>query len=416
MKKIRLITLLLPVIFYLSLPAGLARTAIVSTEDRTNIKPILPGAYQLEEYLPLLKNKRIGVFANQTSIIGNTHLIDTLVSLGVNVQKIFSPEHGFRGTADAGQKVNGNGDHSKIPIVSLYGKKLKPSAEDLQDIDILIFDIQDVGVRFYTYISSLEYFLESAVENGKPLIVLDRPNPNGFYVDGPVLQPQFKSFVGMQPIPVVYGLTIGEYAGLLLGENKIDQKEKGKDFSLHIIRCKNYTHADKYILPVAPSPNLKEMGSIYLYPSTCLFEGTVLSEGRGTDHPFEIFGHPDLPATLFKFIPRSMVGAMDPKWKDKICYGWNLFETNENHPQSQIQLKWILEAYKLFPDKPGFFLKPQKTNTASNDFFFNKLAGNNLLMQQIKAGKSESEIRKSWENELNDFKLVRKKYLLYEDF
>lgn len=416
MRAFQFLRFFLPVIFCLPLFNGIAETPLPTKTICTNIKPILPGAWQTEEYFPLLKNKKVGIFANQTSVIGNTHLIDTLLKSGIRISKIFSPEHGFRGTADAGEKVGSNKNTSGIPIISLYGKKLKPSAEDLKDIDLLIFDIQDVGVRFYTYISSLEYFMQSAIENDKPLIILDRPNPNGFYVDGPVLNPKFKSFVGMQPVPVVYGMTIGEYAHMLLGENKTFQKNALNNFKLKVIRCKNYKHSDKYLLPVAPSPNLKEMGSVYLYPSNCFFEGTVLSEGRGTHHPFEIFGHPDLPATLYKFIPRSMEGAKDPKWKDQICYGWNLFESKENNPVPKLQLKWILKAYELFPDKEKFFLKPAKKIPAPDDYFFNKLAGNDLLMQQIKDGKEEAAIRKTWEDGLRAFKTIRKKYLLYEDF
>lgn len=385
-------------------------------DDRTNIKPILPGAFQVNKYFPLLRNKNVGVFANQTSVIGGTHLIDTLVSAGINVVKVFSPEHGFRGKADAGEKVGSQSTGSGIPVISLYGKKLKPAVEDVENIDVLVFDIQDVGVRFYTYISSLEYFMEAAMEFGKPLIVLDRPNPNGFYVDGPVLQSAYKSFVGMQPIPVVYGMTIGEYAQMLLGEKWIKAKQTTKGFSLTVIRCENYSHADKYLLPVAPSPNLKEMGSVYLYPSTCLFEGTVLSEGRGTDHPFQIIGHPALPDTLFRFTPHSMEGAKDPKWKDQVCFGWNLSQTSGDYQIPKIQLGLILRAYHLFPDKAAFFLMPSTKDASATDYFFNKLAGNDALMLQIKNGTTESAIRKSWENDLDRFKKIRKQYLLYDDF
>lgn len=416
MNRFRILSAFLLLCFSSISTANTAKNTYRPIDDRTNIKPILPGAYQVNEYFPLLRNKNVGVFANQTSVIGNTHLIDTLVYAGIKVTKVFSPEHGFRGKADAGEKVDSQTTGSGIPVISLYGKKLKPSAEDVENIDVLVFDIQDVGVRFYTYISSLEYFIEAAMEYGKPLIVLDRPNPNGFYVDGPVLQPAFKSFVGMQPIPVVHGMTIGEYAQMLVGEKWINVKQISEGFSLTVIRCKHYSHADKYILPVAPSPNLKEMGSVYWYPSTCFFEGTVLSEGRGTDHPFQIFGHPALPDTLYRFIPRSMEGAKDPKWKDQVCFGWNLSKTISESQLPEIQIGLLLKAYRLFPDKPGFFLPPSKKDASATDYFFNKLAGNDTLMLQIKSGATEADIRKSWESDLARFKKIRKQYLLYDDF
>ncbi|HXL58744.1 MAG TPA: DUF1343 domain-containing protein [Chitinophagaceae bacterium] len=386
---------------------------------------ILPGAYQTIEYLPLLKNKRVAVFANQTSVIGNTHLVDSLKKLGVNIVKIFAPEHGFRGTADAGAKVQTYTDEQTgIPVISLYGSKVKPSKEDLKDVDILLFDIQDVGLRFYTYISSLQYFLESAIENKKPIMILDRPNPNGFYVDGPVLDTAYKSFVGMQPIPVVYGMTIGEYATMLYEERMLSEdikkllppKSEKQTSPIIVIHCKNYTHRSRYTLTVNPSPNLPYMGSVYWYPSTCFFEGTVITEGRGTDHPFQIFGHPKLPDFLYNFTPHSKPGATEPKFKDQLCYGWNLYGTNNTGTNTQIQLKWLLQAYQLFPDKENFFLRPKKSNPAPKDYSFNRLAGNNELMQQIIDGKTEEEIRKSWQPKLEAFKKIRKKYLLYPDF
>ncbi len=391
-----------------------------SNEKETTAKEILPGAYRLDVYLPYLKNKRVGIFANQTSMVGNTHLVDTLKKLGINIVKIFGPEHGFRGTADAGEKVGTYTDkQTGIKVISLYGSKAKPTPEDLKDVDILLFDIQDVGVRFYTYISSLQYFEEAAFENHKPLIILDRPNPNGFYVDGPVLDTAFKSFVGMQPIPVVYGMTIGEYARMLAGERWLSKKanetsqfyeqaKATKDTPVHflIVKCVNYTHESRYNLPVKPSPNLPDMMSIYRYPSTCFFEGTVMSEGRGTEHPFVIFGHPSLPDSLFSFTPHSSEGAKDPKLKDQLCYGWNTV----NEPVTKkLELKWLLQAYKLFPDKDEFFLKAK-----NGAYFFDKLAGSKMLRQQLKEGKSEEEIRKSWQPHLDAFKKIRKKYLLYE--
>jgi uncharacterized protein YbbC (DUF1343 family) len=401
----------------------------VASSVSSNTKPIRAGAERLSVYLPLLKGKTVGIFANQTSIVGNTHLVDTLQKSGVTIKVIFGPEHGFRGTADAGEKLGNYVDQQTgIPVVSLYGSKRRPSLEDVKDVDILLFDIQDVGVRFYTYISSLEEFMNAAFEYGKPLMILDRPNPNGFYVDGPVLEPKYKSFVGMQPVPVVYGMTIGEYAMMLSGEKWLNEKANARaeyyktaknsppDTMFHflVIKCENYTHESKYVLPVKPSPNLPEIQSIYWYPSTCYFEGTVLSEGRGTDKPFEIFGHPTLPKNLYKFTPTSRDGAKEPKLKDQVCFGWNISGTPGDvlkKVDNKIQLQYLLNAYKLFPDKENFFIIPKSGN--ADQSFFNKLAGNAELMQQIKAGVSEEEIRKSWEPKLTEFKEIRKKYLLY---
>jgi len=374
---------------------------------------ILPGANQLDEYLPLLKDKAVAIFANQTSVVGKTHLVDTLLKRGVNIRKIFAPEHGFRGTADAGENVNNLTDpKTGIPIISLYGNKNKPSTEDLKDIDIMIFDIQDVGARFYTYISSLQKYMEAAVMNGKPLIVLDRPNPNGFYVDGPVLDTAFRSFVGMQSIPVVYGMTMGEYADMLAGERLVpgfpkDYKKISSRIYLLIVPNQHYTHKSKYNLPVKPSPNLPNMQAIYLYPSICFFEGTSISLGRGTDKPFQQFGHPSFPKNLYRFTPRSTEGARNPPLINQLCYGYDLSKVNVAIIKGHIQLTWLLKAYHLFPDKEKFFL-------ASN--YFNTLAGSSVLAQQIRDGKRESAIRKSWEPGISRFKKIRKKYLLYPDF
>lgn len=381
------------------------------------------GAENMKQYLHLLKGKGVAVFANQTSVVGNTHLVDTLRKLGINIKVIFAPEHGFRGTADAGEKVgNYTDEKTSIPVVSLYGTKRKPSKEDLNGVDIMLFDIQDVGVRFYTFISSLEYYMTAAMEQGKYLIVLDRPNPNGHYVDGPVLEPAYKSFVGMQPVPIVYGMTIGEYAQMIYEEEWLDKNlydlagRHGK-FELTIIPCQKYTHSTMYELPVKPSPNLPNNQSIWLYPSTCFFEGTVLSEGRGTNKQFQMFGHPSLPKSLTSFTPRSMDGAKTPKLQDQLCYGWDLSGTQDavlKKVNNRVQLKWLLDAYKLFPDKATFFISPKSGKP--EDFFFNKLAGNSTLIQQIKDGKTEEEIRKSWEPALTEFKAIRKKYLMYKDF
>lgn len=381
--------------------------------------PIYPGAWQLNTYLPLLQGKKVGVFANHTSVIDRRHLVDTLLQLGIDITIIFGPEHGFRGTSDAGAHVSSYTDkQTGIPVVSLYGKKNKPSAEDLKQVDVMLFDLQDVGVRFYTYISSLQDYMESAIAFNKPLIVLDRPNPNGFYIDGPVLDRKYSSHVGMQPIPVVYGMTIGEYAKMLLGEHWLSTlPAAGKGFNLTVIPCRNYTHKSLYQLPVKPSPNLPDMATIYLYPSTCFFEGTVISEGRGTDHPFAIFGHPSLPHTLYAFTPQAREGASSPKLKDQQCYGWNVYDTATtiikqlNH---ELNLHWLIQAYEQFSDKEQFFL-PAKSGKPE-EYFFNKLAGNSHLMQQLIQGYTEAEIRTSWQADLTTFKNIRKKYLLYADF
>jgi len=385
---------------------------------------IISGAERMDVYLPYLKGKTVAIFANQTSMVKNTHLVDTLLKKGIKIVKIFGPEHGFRGDADAGAHVENAVDKKTgIPVISMYGDHNKPTAKDLKNVDIMIFDIQDVGVRFYTFISSLQYYIEAALENHKPLLILDRPNPNGFYVDGPVLNMKFKSFVGMQPVPIVYGMTIGEYAMMLTGEkwlstlaNKINsynittKPTADTPFHMLVIKCKEYTHSTIFSLPVNPSPNLREIQSIYAYPSTCFFEGTVLSEGRGTDKPFQIFGHPSLPKTLFSFTPKPNAGAKNSKCFNQVCYGWDISGTPEQLLQrvnKKIQLKYLIDAYKLFPGKDSFFLKNN---------FINKLAGNDTLVKQIKQGKTEAEIRKSWEPALSNFKKIRKKYLLYTDF
>lgn len=402
---------------------------------KPNGNKIVPAAERLDAYLPLLKGKKVAVFANQTSTVGNAHLVDVLKKNGVTIKVIFGPEHGFRGTADAGEKVETVVDKATgVPVVSLYGKKRKPSKEDLEGVDVMLFDIQDVGVRFYTYISSLEEYMESAIEHNIPLMVLDRPNPNGHYVDGPVLESKFKSFVGMQPVPVVYGMTIGEYAQMLLGEGWLSKETMkayeqnvlaatyppgAKYFQLTVIPNGGYTHKSMYTLPVKPSPNLPDIQSIYWYPSTCFFEGTVLSEGRGTDKPFQIFGHPSMPKNLYKFTPTSREGAREPKLKGQVCYGWNVSGTPQEvlkKVDNRLQLGWLIMAYKLFPDQANFFLGAKKEKLTDTDYFFNKLAGNATLMQQIRQGVPEPTIRKSWEPGLKKFKTIRKKYLLYPDF
>ncbi len=401
-----------------------------TAEKPRQANPVIPGAHRLDVYVPLLKNKKVGIFANQTSMVGNTHLVDTLRKLGVNITVIFGPEHGFRGTADAGEKIMNYTDvRTGIPVISLYGSKRKPSAEDLANVDIMVFDIQDVGVRFYTYISSLQDYMEAAFQYSKPLLILDRPNPNGFYVDGPVLEAPYRSFIGMQPVPVVYGMTIGEYGMMISGEKWLSEQANAKQeyyrtaqnspdtpFHFLVIKCGNYTHQSKYELPVKTSPNLPEMQSVYWYPSTCFFEGTILNEGRGTPKPFQVFGHPSLPKNLYSYTPVSTEGSKEPKLKNQLCYGWNLSGTNAEilkKIDGRLQLSYLLNAYKLFPEKDKFF--PPAKSGKKEDLFFNKLAGNSDLMEQIIAGKSEEDIRKSWEPGLMKFKAIRAKYLLYPD-
>ena len=358
------------------------------------------AALQLEDYLPLIEGKRVGVVGNQTSIIGETHLVDSLLALGVNVKKIFTPEHGFRGTADAGAKVNsGKDEKTGLPIVSLYGKNKKPTPEMLQGIDVILFDLQDVGVRFYTYISTMTYVMEAAAENGLPVIVLDRPNPNGFYVDGPVLKPENKSFVGMHQVPVVYGMTIGEYAKMVNGEGWL---KNGITCDLTVIPIYKYNRNAIYELPVKPSPNLPNWESVYLYPTLCFFEGTIVSVGRGTETPFQIYGHPDMRGS-YTFTPRSTNGASKPLLEGQRCRGENLIEFAHDYLNNtdQLHLEWVIDAYQQLKDK-GFF----------NNFFV-KLSGDPQLQRDIENGKSTDEIRASWQKDLEAFKAIRAKYLMY---
>lgn len=369
--------------------------------------PIVVGAARMDQYLPLLQNKRVGILTNQTAVVGDTHLVDTLLQRQVDIVKIFGPEHGFRGNADAGATV-GNGVDPKtgIPVISLYGAHNKPTPAELSDVDVLIYDIQDVGTRFYTYINSMERFVEAAAENHKKIIILDRPDPNGFYVDGPVLEKAFHSGVGMQPIPIVYGMTIGEYARMLIGEHWLNDPTLKPD--LTVITCQHYAHDSLYTLPVKPSPNLPDMASVYLYPSLCLFEGTALSVGRGTAYPFQLFGHPSLPDSLYHFTPRGVPGATHPKLEGQTCHGF-LVATSAVKALEEVgyhvQLKWVRTAYRLFPHKDHFFIS-----------YFKKLAGTGALERQIRNGWSEQRIRQSWQPALDHFKSIRRKYLLYPDF
>ena len=358
------------------------------------------AAMQLEDYLPLIEGKHVGIVGNQTSIIGDTHLVDTLLSLGIDIKKIYTPEHGFRGTADAGAKVNsGKDEKTGIPIVSLYGKNKKPTPEMLQGIDVILFDLQDVGVRFYTYISTMTYVMEAAAENNIPVIVLDRPNPNGFYIDGPVLKSENRSFVGMHQVPVVYGMTIGEYARMVNGEGWL---KNGVTCDLTVIPIHNYNRNAIYELPVKPSPNLPDWESVYLYPTLCFFEGTIVSVGRGTETPFQIYGHPDMRGD-YTFTPKSTNGASKPLLEGQRCRGENLVEYAHGYlyNEDQLHLEWTLGAYQQLKDK-GFF----------NNFFV-KLSGDKQLQHDIESGKSAEEIRASWQGDLNVFKAIRAKYLMY---
>jgi uncharacterized protein YbbC (DUF1343 family) len=368
-------------------------------------KPMV-GAANESAYIHLLENKKIAIVVNQTSQVNNTHLLDLLLEHDVKVVKIFAPEHGFRGTADAGEHVKSGVDKATgLPIVSLYGNHNKPTKADLLGVDIVVFDIQDVGARFYTYISTLQYVMEACAEFKKKLFVLDRPNPNAHYVDGPVLEMANKSFVGMQAVPIVYGMTIGEYALMLNGEKWLANKLK---CDLQVIPCNFYTHKTKYNLPIAPSPNLKTANSIALYPSLCLFEGTEVSVGRGTKYPFEQWGNPNYKKVNHSFTPKPTEGAKDPLYNGKECFGANLHLSQADVLKvinNKVQLEFIKNAYSLSPDKSKFF-----------NPFFTKLAGNTTLQKQIIKNESDAKIRASWSAGIAKFKKIRKKYLLYPDF
>lgn len=372
---------------------------------------ILTGAEQTVKYLPILAGKRVGMVVNPTSIIGGQTAVDSLLKVGVNIVKIFGPEHGFRGNASAGISVNDAVDEKTgIKAVSLYGKHERPSPEDLADIDIMVFDIQDVGVRFYTYINTLQHVMEACAENNKELLILDRPNPNGFYVDGPILDPKLASGIGLQPIPIVHGLTVGEYAQMLNGEGWLRNKVK---CNINIIKVANYNHDLPYELPVKPSPNLNTQQSIMLYPTLCLFEGTILSQGRGTHFPFSVLGAPALKGKYkFSFTPKSIKGmAETPLHQNLPCYGLDLrnYDISNIRKEKTLNIKWLIELYRAYPNKADFFnnkLSKQMGN-------FDKLAGVTTLKQQIIAGKSEAEIRASWEPGLSQYKATREQYLLY---
>ena len=381
-------------------------------DEKATAPKMILGAERTDQYLSILKGKTVALVVNQTSMIGKQHLADTLKQLGVNIKVIFAPEHGFRGDADAGARVANTADpKTGIAVISLYGKKQKPTPEDLSGVNIVVFDIQDVGCRFYTFLSTLQYVMEACAENGKDLLILDRPNPNGYYVDGPVLDMKFKSFVGMSKIPVVYGLTLGEYAEMAKGEKWINDAGK---LDLKVITCVDYTHNTKYKLPINPSPNLRNERAVFLYPSLCFFEGTNVSVGRGTDYPFQVIGSPStMMDSGFTFTPVSKPGAADPPSKGLVCKGYDLrkYDKEIAHELSTemkgVNIKYLLKMYALTSDKDKFFSSPD---------FFDKLAGTDELRKQIIAGKTESEIRACWQSALREYRAMRKKYLLYKDF
>jgi len=392
------------IFFVLLLFAGSISFAQKRLPVLTDYHQIVTGDEQTNVYFPLLRGKRVAVVANQSSIIGKTQLVDSLLSAGIHVVKIFSPEHGFRGNKSAGAHINNGIDaQTGLPIVSLYGKHRKPTPEDLKGVDVVLFDLQDVGTRFYTYISTMSLMMEACAEQHIPMIVLDRPNPNGFYVDGPVLKPKFKSFVGMHPVPVVYGMTIGEYARMVNGEHWL---KNGVTCDLTVIPMKKYTRNMIVKLPVKPSPNLPDWQAVYLYPSLCFLEGTVVSVGRGTDKPFQIYGYPGMKGN-YLFTPRSIPGAsLHPKFQGKTCRGKDLtaYADNYRHHPQRIQLKWLLNAYhqlKAMHVHP-FFRK-----------YFDLLAGTDSLRLQIEKGYTAKQIRKSWQPDLEKFKKIRMKYLIY---
>lgn len=381
-----------------------AKPAQKSVEQEVPLVEILTGDLRTEAYFPLLQGKRIGVYSNQTGMAGEEHVVDLLQRSGFNIVYIFSPEHGFRGEADAGEKVDNSVDaKTGLPIVSLYGQQGgKPDAKTMQQIDVLVMDIQDVGLRFYTYYITMCRLMDACAEQGKELIILDRPNPNGMYVDGPILDMKHKSGVGWLPIPVVHGMTLGELAQMVNGEKWLPQ---GRQCKLTVIPCTGYTHQSRYALTVAPSPNLPNMKSIYLYPSTCLFEGTVMSLGRGTDKPFQIYGHPQMKEQPYSFTPRSKPGATNPPQKDKLCYGKDLSTLDDEAIiREGLNLEYVIDAYQNLKLGDKFFTS-----------FFEKLIGVDYVRQMIKAGKSAEEIRARWLPDVEKFKAQRKPYLLYEE-
>lgn len=366
-------------------------------------KDVITGAERFDLYRDFIKDKNVAVLANQTSMIGETHLVDKLLAEGIKIKKIYAPEHGFRDMADAGETITGGVDKKTgVPVLSLYGNHQKPTPEDLSGIDVVIYDIQDVGTRFYTYISTLHYLLEACAENNVSCIVLDRPNPNGFYFDGNILDTAYRSFVGMDPVPIVHGMTIGEYARMANGEGWL---KNGVKCDLKVITCENYTHATYYNLPVKPSPNLPNQNSIYLYPSLCFFEGTNLSVGRGTSFPFQVFGSPEMPDKGFSFTPQSVPGAKTPRFMGEKCFGTDLRNalTNGLVPKPGMNLEWVINAYNDYPQKDKFFTS-----------YFDVLAAGPGIREQIIKGMTAEQIRETWKPGLEQFGKKRQKYLLYK--
>ncbi len=395
----RFIFLLLLIIFSYCTPHALG-----AQETKSEV---VVGAARIDRYAAQLKGKRIGMVVNHTSTIGSTHLVDSLSSMGLRLEVIFAPEHGFRGKADAGEQVkDGRDTKTGLPIISLYGDNKKPTVAQISQCEVVIFDIQDVGARFYTYISTMHYVMEACAEQSVQMLILDRPNPNGHYIDGPVLDPRFQSFVGKHQIPVVHGLTVGELARMIKGEKWINRAE---NLDLSVIKCLNYTHETHYELPIKPSPNLPNMRSIYLYPSLCFFEGTEISVGRGTDKQFQVIGSPKLPGGKYQFTPKSGPGAKYPKHENKVCYGEDLskFSVESLASQSCLNLSFLVESYKRYPDKSKFFLK---------NLFIDKLAGTDKLRKQIQKGLNEEQIRLSWKSDHEQYRKMRAAYLLYPDF
>lgn len=392
------------IIFYSCVAANPSPTGIASQIEPSKSAEIINGDANFDAYLPLIKGKKIGIVGNQTSVIGKTHLVDTLLAQGVDIVALFSPEHGFRGDADAGATIkDGKDQKTGLPIISLYGNNKKPKTEQLKGIDILLFDLQDVGVRFYTYISTLHYIMEAAAENDIQVIVLDRPNPNAYYVDGPVLDKKWSSFIGMHPVPVVYGMTIGEYAQMINGEYWLQNRVQ---CHLTVIPLENYTHQTRVHLPIPPSPNLRSDDAIDVYPSLCLFEATTVSVGRGTDSPFEVIGHPKFPSTGFSFTPKSSYGAQDPLWKNQLCHGIHVTKEDDVLHLGRLNLHYFLQAKTWLEKANQPFLN--KNN------LLEKLIGTDDFRKQVENGDSEEAIRKSWAEGLDQFKKIRAKYLIYE--
>ncbi len=388
---------LLILIHFMACNARENQPTITSNTDTA----IVVGAARFDQYLHLLQSKQVGMVVNHSSMVGDTHLTDTLLSQGITITKIFAPEHGFRGDLANGETVeDGTDKKTGLPIISLYGKNKKPDSVMLSGLDIMVFDMQDVGTRFFTYLSTMHYVMEACAEHKVPLIILDRPNPNGYYIDGPVMQKEHQSFIGMHPIPIVHGMTLGELAQMINGEQWLANAAQAE---IKVVPVLNYDHNSRYQLPVRPSPNLPNQKAVNLYPSLCLFEQTIMSVGRGTDHPFTCYGHPAYPDTTFAFLPQSRTESVYPKHEGVQCYGVDL----SGEPDlNRFELKYLIHAYEAMSGYEDVFFKK----------YFARLAGNEHLAKQIIQGTPEQEIRQSWKQELEEFKKKRKKYLLYTDF